>query len=63
MARDWELTIRHVYREANYMADHLASRRHDFPRGSHLIDCIDCRLAHFARYDCIGISEPTLIIN
>ncbi|CAN1122587.1 hypothetical protein LINPERPRIM_LOCUS2809 [Linum perenne] len=57
MGRDWELTIRHVYREANYVADHLANRGHEFSRGSHLIDSIDCRLAHFVRYDGLVLSS------
>ncbi|CAN1786763.1 Putative ribonuclease H protein At1g65750 [Linum perenne] len=63
MSRDWELEIKHVYREANFAADHLASRGHDLPRGSHWIDPIDCRLAYFVRYDCMGLTVPRLIIN
>ncbi|CAN1824961.1 Putative ribonuclease H protein At1g65750 [Linum perenne] len=63
LGRDWELTIRHVYREANFAADHLASRGHELPRGSHWIDPIDCRLAYFVRYDCMGLTVPRLIIN
>ncbi|CAN1170716.1 Putative ribonuclease H protein At1g65750 [Linum perenne] len=60
---NWEVDIKHIYREANYAADHLASRGHTCPRGSHCIDLTDCRLAHFLRYDCMGISEPRLIIS
>ncbi|CAN1193402.1 Putative ribonuclease H protein At1g65750 [Linum perenne] len=63
MSRDWELNIRHVYREENFAADHLASRGHELPRGSHWIDPIDCRLAYFVRYDCMGLTVPRLIIN
>ncbi|CAN1170712.1 Putative ribonuclease H protein At1g65750 [Linum perenne] len=63
LSRDWEVDIKHIYREANYAADHLASRGHTCPRGSHCIDLTDCRLAHFLRYDCMGISEPRLIIS
>ncbi|CAN1163744.1 Putative ribonuclease H protein At1g65750 [Linum perenne] len=61
MSKDWEVKIRHVYREANYAADHLASRGHSKPRGSHCVDLTDSCLAHLLRYDCMGISEPKLI--
>ncbi|CAN1163501.1 Putative ribonuclease H protein At1g65750, partial [Linum perenne] len=61
MSKDWEVKIRHVYREANYAADHLASRGHSKPRGSHCFDLTDSCLAHLLRYDCMGISEPRLI--
>ncbi|CAN1233455.1 Putative ribonuclease H protein At1g65750, partial [Linum perenne] len=63
VSRDGELRIRHFYREANYAADHLASRGHGVPWGPHLVDPTDCSLAYFVRYDCMGISEPRLIIN
>ncbi|CAN1294703.1 hypothetical protein LINPERPRIM_LOCUS22562 [Linum perenne] len=63
LSRDWDLTFRHVYREAKFAVDHLANRGHDTPRGSQLVDSTDCRLAYFVRYHCMGISEPRLIIN
>ncbi|CAN1822391.1 Putative ribonuclease H protein At1g65750 [Linum perenne] len=60
-SKDWEVRIRHVYREANFVADHLASQGHSKPRGSHQVDLTDSCLAHLLRYDCMGISEPRLI--
>ncbi|CAN1188296.1 Putative ribonuclease H protein At1g65750 [Linum perenne] len=59
---NWEIKIRHVYREANFAADYLASRGHSLPRGSHYFDLSDSRLAHLIRYDCMGISEPRMIL-
>ncbi|CAN1838381.1 hypothetical protein LINPERHAP1_LOCUS35432, partial [Linum perenne] len=61
--RDWEVKIKHIYREANYAADHLASRGHTSPRGSHCIDLTDRRLAHFLRYVVWRSLNPRLIIN
>ncbi|CAN1776652.1 Putative ribonuclease H protein At1g65750 [Linum perenne] len=61
-ARDWSITIRHVYREGNKAANFLASRGHDFPFGSHLVPSSDCNLAYFLRYDCLGISEPRHVL-
>ncbi|CAN1841756.1 Putative ribonuclease H protein At1g65750 [Linum perenne] len=51
----------HVFREANKVADFLASRGYDFPFGTHLFPLSDCNLGHILRYDCLGVSEPRLI--
>ncbi|CAN1127865.1 Putative ribonuclease H protein At1g65750 [Linum perenne] len=59
--RDWRVTIKHVYREANKAADFLASHGSQFPFGIHLFPLSDCNLGHILRYDCLGISEPRLI--
>ncbi|CAN1819267.1 Putative ribonuclease H protein At1g65750 [Linum perenne] len=61
-ARDWSVSIHHVYREGNKVADFLASRGHEFPFGSHLFPLSDCNLAYFLRYDCLGISEPRHVL-
>ncbi|CAN1148279.1 Putative ribonuclease H protein At1g65750 [Linum perenne] len=58
---DWEITIKHVYGEANQAADFLANVGHNIPRGSHSIRVFDCNLAYYLRYDCMGISEPKLV--
>ncbi|CAN1841222.1 Putative ribonuclease H protein At1g65750, partial [Linum perenne] len=59
--RNWVVHIRHVYREANKVADFLASRGYEFPFGIHLFPLSDCNLGYLLRYDCFGISEPRLI--
>ncbi|CAN1249810.1 Putative ribonuclease H protein At1g65750, partial [Linum perenne] len=61
MKHDWEVKLIRVYREANHAVDHLASRGHTSPRGSHLVDSADRNLAYFIRYDCMGVSETRLI--
>ncbi|CAN1179527.1 Putative ribonuclease H protein At1g65750, partial [Linum perenne] len=62
MLRDWEVTIRHVYREGNRSADFLANLGHTLPLGTHRIPISDCNLGYFIRLDCMGISEPRSII-
>ncbi|CAN1181294.1 Putative ribonuclease H protein At1g65750 [Linum perenne] len=61
LQRDWVVKVKHVYREANHAADYLANLGHNTTRGSHEVDCSDCNLAYFIRYDCMGISEPRVI--
>ncbi|CAN1749432.1 Putative ribonuclease H protein At1g65750 [Linum perenne] len=58
---DWEVTISHIYREGNKVADYLASIGHGLPPGNHLIPISDCNLGYYLRYDCMGISEPKII--
>ncbi|CAN1131087.1 Putative ribonuclease H protein At1g65750 [Linum perenne] len=62
--RDWELIMRHTYREGNRAADHLASIGYGYPVGSHTVSISDCNLGHFLRYDCLGITEQrSVLIN
>ncbi|CAN1169676.1 hypothetical protein LINPERPRIM_LOCUS19922, partial [Linum perenne] len=60
-ARNWDLRLKHIYREANQAADYLANLGHTLHRGCHPITCSDCNIAYHVRLDCMGISEPRLI--
>ncbi|CAN1127664.1 Putative ribonuclease H protein At1g65750, partial [Linum perenne] len=61
VSKDWEIKLKHVYREGNPVADFLAQLGHKLPRGCHSIPLSDCNLAYHVRYDCMGISEPRLV--
>ncbi|CAN1188181.1 Putative ribonuclease H protein At1g65750 [Linum perenne] len=52
----------HVFRESTKAADFLASRGYEFPFGIHLYPLSDCNLGHILIYDCLGISEPRLLL-
>ncbi|CAN1747579.1 Putative ribonuclease H protein At1g65750 [Linum perenne] len=62
LRRDWEIRIRHVYREGNRAADFLAGIGFQFPLGYHLIPTSNVNLGFHLRYDCIGITEPRSVI-
>ncbi|CAN1815657.1 Putative ribonuclease H protein At1g65750 [Linum perenne] len=63
-ARDWEVQLRHTYREANKAADHLANRGHSLPLGDYPVPTSDTELGYFLRYDCYGISElRSIVVN
>ncbi|CAN1336488.1 Putative ribonuclease H protein At1g65750, partial [Linum perenne] len=62
-ARDWDVRLRHVYREANHVADFLACIGLSYSIGCHIVPPSDVNLGYHFRYDCIGISEPRLIIE
>ncbi|CAN1788050.1 Putative ribonuclease H protein At1g65750, partial [Linum perenne] len=64
LRRDWEVRIRHVYRESNHVADHLANRGHSCPIGFHCIELSDPVLFFFwLLHDQLGVSETRLIMN
>ncbi|CAN1179214.1 Putative ribonuclease H protein At1g65750 [Linum perenne] len=60
--RNWVVTVRHVYREANKAADFLANSGHDFPLGTHPFPIFDCNLSYFLRHDVLGIPTPRHIL-
>ncbi|CAN1123628.1 Putative ribonuclease H protein At1g65750 [Linum perenne] len=61
-SRDWEVQLTHVYREANCAADHLANLGHSFVIGMYLFDFPDASLAHWLRYDLIGVALPRVTL-
>ncbi|CAN1781229.1 Putative ribonuclease H protein At1g65750 [Linum perenne] len=61
--RDWEVSIHHVYREANFTADYLANVGHDLDLGTHVFLYPDTKLLYWLRYDLMGVSVPRLINN
>ncbi|CAN1844672.1 Putative ribonuclease H protein At1g65750, partial [Linum perenne] len=63
LRRDWEVRIRHVYRESNHVADHLANRGHSCPIGFHCIELSDPVLSFWLLHDQLGVSETRLIMN
>ncbi|CAN1151625.1 Putative ribonuclease H protein At1g65750 [Linum perenne] len=58
LRRDWEVKIQHIYREGNFLADHVANIGHLFPFGLHLIDGGTPALAHWIAYDRMRSSQP-----
>ncbi|CAN0914919.1 Putative ribonuclease H protein At1g65750 [Linum grandiflorum] len=44
--RQWEVTLTHIYREANCDADYLANLGHSFVFGFHIVDEPDRGLSH-----------------
>ncbi|CAN1823299.1 Putative ribonuclease H protein At1g65750, partial [Linum perenne] len=60
-ARSWEISITHVYREANCGPDYLANLGHSFNFGLHLFTQPDSVLAQWLRYDLVGVALPRVI--
>ncbi|CAN0906439.1 Putative ribonuclease H protein At1g65750 [Linum grandiflorum] len=54
----WEVTLHHIYREANCAADYLANLGHSFMFGFHIVNLPNGGLSHWLCYDVIGVSLP-----
>ncbi|CAL1355372.1 unnamed protein product [Linum trigynum] len=54
LARDWEVSLGHVFREANFVADHVASEAHSLPVGVHVIENPSLSLHYWLYFDSIG---------
>ncbi|CAN1840954.1 Putative ribonuclease H protein At1g65750 [Linum perenne] len=63
LTREWEVILKHVYREANHAADFLANPGHQLSYGVHLIRTSDCNLGFHLLYDSLGISESRPILS
>ncbi|CAN1193199.1 Putative ribonuclease H protein At1g65750 [Linum perenne] len=62
-ARNWQTSIHHIYREANYAANHLANLGHSFDLCFHVFDVPFVCLQHWLRFDLFGAYTPRLIPN
>ncbi|CAN1178095.1 Putative ribonuclease H protein At1g65750, partial [Linum perenne] len=60
-SRSWDISITHVFREANCGADYLANLGHSYCFGLHLFSQPDSTLAHWLRFDLIGVASPRVI--
>ncbi|CAN1229118.1 Putative ribonuclease H protein At1g65750 [Linum perenne] len=60
-ARQWEVSIVHIFREANCCADYMANLGHSFWFGFHVFDYRISSLAQWLRYDLIGVALPRLV--
>ncbi|CAN1323692.1 Putative ribonuclease H protein At1g65750, partial [Linum perenne] len=41
LERDWSVTVKHIYRKANHLADALANMGHNLDFGTHSVDTSD----------------------
>ncbi|CAN1163084.1 Putative ribonuclease H protein At1g65750 [Linum perenne] len=62
-SQDWEISIHHIYREANCAADHLANRGHSLGLGIHVFEFPDVSLQYWLRFDLVGSCTPRMIFN
>ncbi|CAN1778662.1 Putative ribonuclease H protein At1g65750 [Linum perenne] len=63
-SRQWDISVEHIYREANFAADYLANSGHELDLGTAIIFSFPCNsLLKWLRYDFLGVSLPHFINN
>ncbi|CAN1121685.1 Putative ribonuclease H protein At1g65750, partial [Linum perenne] len=62
-SREWQVSIHHIYREANFAADFLANLGHNFDFGFHVFDVLDVALQYWLRFDLVGSCTNRSVLN
>ncbi|CAN1194372.1 Putative ribonuclease H protein At1g65750, partial [Linum perenne] len=62
LERNWTVSLKHIFREANHLADALAGKGHQSNLGTHTVDITDSAIRYWERYDISGSSEARRII-
>ncbi|CAN1146990.1 Putative ribonuclease H protein At1g65750 [Linum perenne] len=61
--RNWQVSVKFIYWEANHLADSLANKGHDLDLGIHSIDSSESNVLYWAKYDLVGGSESLTIFD
>ncbi|CAN0830456.1 Putative ribonuclease H protein At1g65750 [Linum grandiflorum] len=61
-ARDWEVRLKHVYREANVLADYIANIGHTLTIGNYEVGVRGNLMRHWMEHDILGVAQTRAII-
>lgn len=61
LKRDWHIRINHIYREANYAADHMANLATSFSLGLHMFPIPLESIKPLLIHDMYGVVYPPLV--
>ncbi|CAN1160257.1 Putative ribonuclease H protein At1g65750, partial [Linum perenne] len=62
-SQDWQISVHHIYRAANFVVDYLANLGHSFDLGVHLLNSPDVSLQYWLNFDVLGGCIERLISN
>ena len=62
MEMDWDINVKHVFREGNKCADFLASYALQLQEGSHFLQDPSVGLEGVLHDDLVGVSQELLIL-
>ncbi|CAN1195143.1 hypothetical protein LINPERHAP2_LOCUS42952 [Linum perenne] len=62
LTRNWEVRLRHVFREENFVANFLAGRGLAYQLSIHAIPNSDVNLDFHLRYECSGVTKSHSIL-
>ena len=61
LARDWVVKVKHIYREANFAADYMASYIASVPLGCHRVQTLILGLQQWLEHDVYGVSYGRVV--
>ena len=61
ISRNWQVSITHIYREANSAADFMANMAHSYPHGLHLFSSPPVGIYSIIVQDLFGVTQPRFI--
>ncbi|CAN0830454.1 Putative ribonuclease H protein At1g65750 [Linum grandiflorum] len=59
---DWEVRLKHVYREANVLADYIANIGHTLTIGNYEVGVRGNLMRHWMEHDILGVAQTRAII-
>ncbi|CAN1781814.1 Putative ribonuclease H protein At1g65750 [Linum perenne] len=62
LERNWTIILKHIFREANHLANSIASKGHQVSLEYHTVDCRDDTIRYWERYDSIRGTETHRIL-
>ncbi|CAN1132938.1 Putative ribonuclease H protein At1g65750 [Linum perenne] len=60
--KNWKVSIKHIYREANQLADASANEGHSVDSGTHTVDVDESSIRYWERYNLASCSEIRSIV-
>ena len=56
------MEIKHIYRQANFVADDLANCAHSLPLGLHIFSSPPASINHIIIHDMYGVAYPRFVL-
>lgn len=63
LKRDWNVDLKHIYREVNSAADALANYAHSLPLGLYIFSSPSAFINLFVWHDMYGVAYPRLVTS
>ena len=61
LSRNWQVSLTHIFREANSAADFKANMAHSVPHGLHLLTSPPVGIYSIILQDMFGVAQPRIV--
>ena len=62
LSRNWQVSLSHIFREANSAADFMASMAYSVPYGVHVFNSPPVGIYSFILQDIVGVAKPRMVM-